>query len=172
MVMCSGSVATRLSMGRIHSSRRKDGLKRNQFGGVIGGPIRTNKLFFFGGYQGTTTRQTPLPVQAFVPTAAMRAGDFSAYIANNCPGAANLGRGVFGPGVVANGRLTLPLSPAALNIASRFPQTSDPCGAIFTGNILHENQYQVPVENRLPTECETHGVRALSGHRHQHNGSV
>jgi len=124
---------------------RKDGLKRNQFGGVIGGPIQTNRLFFFAGYQGTTTRQSPLQVQALVPTAAMRGGDFSAYIANNCPGAANLGRGVFGPGVVANGRLTLPLSPAALNIASRLPQTSDPCGAVFSGNILHENQYQVPM---------------------------
>jgi len=126
---------------------RKDGLKRNQFGGVVGGPIQTNKVFLFAGYQGTTTRQSPLAVQAFVPTAAMRTGDFSAYIANKCPGAASLGRGAFGPGVVAaNGRLTLPLSPAALNIASRLPQTSDPCGAVFTGNIFHENQLQVPVK--------------------------
>ncbi|MET0216189.1 MAG: carboxypeptidase-like regulatory domain-containing protein, partial [Vicinamibacterales bacterium] len=124
---------------------RKDGLKRNQFGGVIGGPILTNKLFFFGGYQGTTTRQSPLPVQAFVPTAAMRTGDFSAYIANNCPGAASLGRGVLGPGIVANGRVLLPLSQAALNIASRLPQSTDPCGSVFTGNIVHENQFQVPL---------------------------
>src|SRR5262245_35356654 len=124
---------------------KKDGLKRNQFGGVIGGPILTNKLFFFGGYQGTTTRQSPLPVQAFVPTAAMRTGDFSAYIANNCPGAASLGRGVLGPNIVANGRLLLPLSPAAQNISSRLPQSTDPCGSAFTGNILHENQAQVPV---------------------------
>ena len=79
----------------------KDGLKRNQFGGVVGGPIRANKLFYFLGYQGTTTRQTPAQIQAFVPTAAMRTGDFSAYIANNCPGAAGLGRGALGPGVIA-----------------------------------------------------------------------
>ena len=37
----------------------KDGLKRNQFGGVIGGAIKKDKLFFFLGYQGTTVRQTP-----------------------------------------------------------------------------------------------------------------
>ena len=35
---------------------RRDTLKRNQFGGVIGGPIMKNKLFFFGGYQGTIQR--------------------------------------------------------------------------------------------------------------------
>jgi hypothetical protein len=28
-------------------------MQQNQFGGVIGGPIRRNKLFFFGSYQGT-----------------------------------------------------------------------------------------------------------------------
>ena len=67
-------------------SNQKDGLKRNQFGGTIGGPIRRDRVFFFAGYQGTTTRQFPLNATAFVPTAAMMAGDFSAYMSPECNG--------------------------------------------------------------------------------------
>src|ERR1700682_6245125 len=58
---------------------RRDTIKRNQFGGTVGGPIMQNKLFFFGGYQGTTLRTDPAASIAFVPTAATLAGDFTAF---------------------------------------------------------------------------------------------
>src|SRR6266704_2327259 len=35
------------------SATRKQILRQNQFGGTLGGPVKENKLFFFGSYQGT-----------------------------------------------------------------------------------------------------------------------
>ena len=52
--------------------------KRNQYGGTIGGPIRRDRLFFFGSYQGTRERSAPGTITATVPTEAERRGDFSA----------------------------------------------------------------------------------------------
>lgn len=50
---------------------------QNQFGGAVGGPVRRNRTFFFGDYQGT--RQTTATGSSItdVPPAALRSGDFS-----------------------------------------------------------------------------------------------
>jgi len=54
-----------------------DQLKRNQFGGTFGGPIKKDRLFFFGSYQGTQIRNISEGNSAFVLTDAQRRGDFS-----------------------------------------------------------------------------------------------
>jgi hypothetical protein len=124
-------------------SNQKDGLKRNQFGGTIGGPIVRDRVFFFAGYQGTTTRQMPLNATAFVPTPAMMAGDFTAYMSPACNG----GR-VVAPlrAPFVDNRIPAALvSPAALAIARRLPTPLDQCGRVFTGVPNHQNEAQIPV---------------------------
>src|SRR5437660_5358020 len=49
----------------------------NQLGGALGGPIRKDKTFFFVDYQGRRLRQGKNFFGGFVPTAAMRTGDFT-----------------------------------------------------------------------------------------------
>ena len=49
----------------------------HRFGLSVGGPIVTNRTFFFGNYEGSRLKALAGGAQASVPTAAMRTGDFS-----------------------------------------------------------------------------------------------
>jgi carboxypeptidase family protein len=116
-----------------------DGLKRNQFGGTLGGPIVKNKLFFFAAYQGTSTRVRPTSNIAFVPTAAMLAGDFTGFASPACNG----GRQVTLKAPFVNNQVSpSQFSPAALNIAKRLPTTTDPCGLINFGVAANQDHRQ------------------------------
>jgi len=55
----------------------RDVFRQNQFGGTIGGPIKKNKVFFFGDYQGTRETQGISSGLLSVPSLANRAGNFS-----------------------------------------------------------------------------------------------
>ena len=58
-------------------SSTPDELKRNQFGGTLGGPIKHDKWFIFGSYQGTRLANDQGGNVAFVPSVAERSGNFS-----------------------------------------------------------------------------------------------
>ena len=122
----------------------QDGLKRNQFGGVLGGRIKKDKLFFFLGYQGTTVRQTPIASTVSVPTAAMLAGDFRTFASAQCQGTNRTLGAPFGTnGLPANVANPAVFSPAAMKIANLLPKPFDACGHVSTGNPLSENDHEV-----------------------------
>jgi hypothetical protein len=52
-------------------------LRRNQFGGSLGGPVRRDKTFFFGTYSGLRQNISQFLNSAVVPTALERSGNFS-----------------------------------------------------------------------------------------------
>ena len=111
--------------------RRDDGLKRNQFGGTLGGPLVTDRLFFFGAYQGTKTDERPSEDVRFVPTPAMLAGDFTQVASAACNTRGNIA--LTAPFV--NNRVDPALfSPAARRIAERLPAATDPCGRVGVTN--------------------------------------
>lgn len=108
-------------------------LRRNQFGGTIGGPLAVDKLQFFAGYQGTRNFQMQAPTTVFVPTAAALAGDFSVLESATCLGAGKartLKSPTTGKTFTGNQVPTGLFNQAALNILKLVPVSTDPCGAI------------------------------------------
>ncbi|HEY3838271.1 MAG TPA: carboxypeptidase regulatory-like domain-containing protein, partial [Bryobacteraceae bacterium] len=70
---------------------KRDQLKRNQYGGTIGGPVMLpgyngkNRDFFFFGYQGTNIRNIGGTTSAYFPTQATLNGDFSSRLSASDP---------------------------------------------------------------------------------------
>ena len=122
-----------------NGKRVDDGLKRNQFGGTLGGPIVHDKLFFFGAYQGTLRRQLPADNIMFVPTPQMVSGDFTAFAAPACNGGRQINLGAPFSGNRINPAL---FSPAALNIVKRLPTTTDPCGQTTYASSENQDEHQ------------------------------
>jgi hypothetical protein len=122
------------------AGRPKQAFRRNEFGNTIGGPIRRDRTFIFGDYQGIRIRQ-PAETVSTIPAVAQKnmvaTGDFS-----------GLGTTVFDPftlGPGANGtqvRAAFPgnripvsrLDPAALKIMSLVP---DPTAGGATRNYVY-----------------------------------
>ena len=120
----------------------RDTLKRNQYGGTIGGPVLPrfkDKLFFFFGYQDTTQRSDPNSLPAFVPTAAMLGGDFTTFASPFCnQGAQKTLSSAFG--FVSNKISPALLNPVALNIAKTMPTPINGCGATTYGLVSGQDE--------------------------------
>jgi len=116
----------------------RDTLKRNQYGGTLGGPVKHNKLFFFTGYQGTIQRSDPATGTAIVPTTAMLAGDFTAATSAACNG----GRTITLKAPFVNNQVALSLfSPAGVALAKHLPAAIDQCGTARFGTVSNSEEH-------------------------------
>jgi hypothetical protein len=100
--------------------------RQNNFGGTFGGPILRNKLFFFTAQEGAYLK-SPQGVVLTVPTAAMKAGDFSGLPAiydpasTTCAGT-NCTRTQFSGNQIPVGNF----DPVAVNLLQYFPDPNQP----------------------------------------------
>ncbi len=74
-----------LNANEWNSVLEKAPYKRNQFGGSFGGPIISDRTFFFGTYSGLRQNTSTFLSGSTLPSAAFRAGDFSALSASSRP---------------------------------------------------------------------------------------
>jgi hypothetical protein len=117
----------------------RDSLKRNQFGGTIGGPIRKDRLFFFAGYQGTIVRSDPPNTINTVPTQDMLNGNFTTFASAQCQG-----KNVTLPAPFANNQISPSLfNQQALNFLKHVPVSSNPCGTLQYGIVSDNREHQV-----------------------------
>lgn len=133
---------------RQRNTPARDSLKRSQFGGTVGGRILRDKLFFFGGFQGTEQRSNPPSSISYVPTAAVQAGNFSLFETPQSQGgclSSSSARALKDP-AGSNGAVfpnnQIPPSrfdPAAIKLITNYlPQATTPCGLV---------QYGIPANN-------------------------
>jgi hypothetical protein len=124
---------------------------QNQFGGTIGGPIRKNKIFFFGDYQGTRTTQGVDTGQIPVPSAQDRTGNLldqaSSFVTTDAQG--NL----------------VPTTVSGLNLATLLadklhygvspgepyytPGCNSPSTCVFPGAVIPQAAWSAPAMNLL-----------------------
>ncbi|MCU0736296.1 MAG: carboxypeptidase-like regulatory domain-containing protein, partial [Methylotetracoccus sp.] len=103
----------------------KPAFRFNQFGASVGGPIKKDRTFYFGNYEGLR-RKTGRAFLFSVPTELQRAGDFSQTRAQN-------------------GQLINIYDPLAVS-----PAGTGSVRALFPGNVIPANRFNTVSRNVLP----------------------
>ncbi len=138
----------------------KPDYRRNQFGGVIGGPVVTNQTFFFVDYQGQR-QAIGRTVTSTVPTILQRQGVFTEAIggrvpviydpSTTVPAGSGFSRSAFPGNAIPLSRM----DPAALALLQRYPQpTASGTANNFrrTANEVNDqDQFDVRIDHRFGT---------------------
>lgn len=113
---------------------RKPVFRRNQFGGVFGGPIIKGKTFFFGDYQGTRQLIGRVRIST-VPTLAQRAGNFSS----------SLGALLY---LQSNGTISTTVTASSVMVTD----TNGNSIQARVGQIFRPSDHRVYANNQIPTD--------------------
>jgi carboxypeptidase family protein len=128
----------------------KPGFRRNQFGGVLGGPVLRNRTFFFADYQGQR-QDIERTVLSNVPTMAQRQGIFTQNIYDPATTASN-GAGGFTRTQFPNNTIPIErMDPIARALLLRFPEPTAAGTANnyrrTAGEIDNQNQWDVRLDH-------------------------
>ena len=144
------------------NTKQDDGLKRNQAGVTLGGPVYIPKVyngkdksFFFFSYQGTRLRQRPTSGFVNVLTPQERAGDFSAY-----PTALKDPLGGLFPGNIIPANRFFPGSKYLIDNNIPLPTSGR---SITTTNLANydDNQYLAKGDQQVTSKLRLTGPRFL-----------
>ncbi len=135
-------------------------LDKNIFGGALGGPVKRNRTFFFGNYEGLQ-ENSETPVTRAVPSESFRDGVlmYQCAVASDCPGGSVQGfatshpvkAGWYGlaPGqIAAIDPLGIGPSVAASKLFKQYPLPNAP--GLDNANIM-DYLFAAPIENRFHT---------------------
>ncbi|MGD0125742.1 MAG: carboxypeptidase regulatory-like domain-containing protein [Terriglobia bacterium] len=148
-------------------SHQTDTLKRNQFGGSLGGPIKKDKFFIFGNYQRTPENTGVSSSTSFVPNNAELGGDWSGLLtgvtANLCgaggPSNLNFDTGQLFQPIVG----TPVVCPAGSALAGKAVKVRQP----YANNQVDPSTYNpvsVRLEQSIPKTSAANSLVTLPGY--------
>ena len=137
-------------------AQTKEPLKQNQFGGTVGGPVRKDKTFFFGFYEGFRNRQGETELTT-VPSVNERTGDFSqlcpeGFTAGFCNNPAHQLFNVFANAPYPNNQVPQgQVNPVSQNLLGFFPLPNAGTNLFSTTQTLSNDsdQFGIKVDHYL-----------------------
>jgi len=150
-----------------YSGPTKEPLKQNQFGAAIGAPIKKDKTFVFGFYEGFRNRQGETG-QTTVPSVAERSGDFSALCPEGftdgfCNNPSNQLFNVLANAPYPNNQVpSNQINPVSQNLLSFFPLPNAGTNLFSTTQVLSNDsdQFGIKVDHYL-TQRDTLNFRYM-----------
>jgi len=135
---------------RDYFSATRGTFQQNQYGGAAGGPIRKDKLFYFGDFQGTQMTQGESSGEILVPTNAELNGDFSdpslASSLTGCVSGPYLA-GILGKSLGTNVQAGDPYWPSSPVATEETPGCTAGRPAVFPNNMIPKQAWSSPAVN-------------------------